>query len=32
MLGGPDALATRTEIQLNAVFGAPGRPIGPREN
>lgn len=32
MLGTPDALATQIEIQLNAVFGALGRPIGPREN
>ncbi|MEU1430491.1 lipase family protein [Nocardia sp. NPDC005746] len=32
MLGAPDALATQIEIQLNAVFGALGRPIGPREN
>ncbi|QVI22284.1 hypothetical protein KHQ06_04060 [Nocardia tengchongensis] len=32
MLGSPDALATQTEIGLNAAFGALGWPIGPREH
>ncbi|MBL1072816.1 hypothetical protein JK358_00235 [Nocardia sp. 2] len=31
MLGSVDALATYTEIQFNAIFGALGWPIGPRE-